>query len=74
MVKANFDRYRESKAERITKNSPSKRISRLSTMLWQNPGLRARWALYARTGRSLTAFPKSDRRRSVQLSAYEKEI
>jgi len=70
MVKANFDRYRESKAETDYKEFPEQtHFTLVHDALQKVPDYVLGWALYRSNGSKLTAFPNQTDAWSVQLSA-----
>jgi pimeloyl-ACP methyl ester carboxylesterase len=70
MVKANFDRYRESKAETDYKEFPEQtHFTLVYDALQKVPDYVLGWALYCSNGSKLTAFPNHTDTWSVQLSA-----
>jgi pimeloyl-ACP methyl ester carboxylesterase len=70
MVKANFDSYRESKAETDYKEFPEHtHFTLVHDALQKVPDYVLGWALYRSNGSKLTAFPNQTDAWSVQLSA-----
>jgi alpha-beta hydrolase superfamily lysophospholipase len=70
MVKANFDRYRESKAETDYKEFPEQTHFTLAHDAWQKVAdYVLGWALCRANGSKLTAVPSQTNTWSVQLSA-----
>jgi alpha-beta hydrolase superfamily lysophospholipase len=70
MVKANFDSYRESKAETDYKEFPEQtHFTLVYDALQKVPDYVLGWALYRSNGSKLTAFPNQTDAWSVQLSA-----
>jgi pimeloyl-ACP methyl ester carboxylesterase len=70
MVKANFDSYRESKAETDYKEFPEQtHFTLVHDALQKVPDYVLGWALYRSNGSKLTAFPNQTDAWSVQLSA-----